>query len=99
MRGIPDEVLDGFAFPWPLCFPITRVEDINAHNVEAFVMHPHRPGMEGKTRKLRLRAELLRWHPDKFQAVVLGKVVPTERENIKELAVTVAQILTQLMAR
>ena len=37
---------------------------------------------------------MLRWHPDKFEGKVLGKVVEGDREAVREAAGRVARILT-----
>jgi hypothetical protein len=41
---------------------------------------------------------MLRWHPDKFEGTVLGKVTEGEREAVREAAGRIARILTELNA-
>ncbi|KAI0321426.1 hypothetical protein OF83DRAFT_1099751 [Amylostereum chailletii] len=97
IKSLDNDSLDGHSVPWPLRFRFSCMEDINAANVEAFVMYPHRASMEGKNRRQRLRAELLHWHPDKFQSLVLPKILPYQREKVTEVASAVVQVLTELM--
>ncbi|KIM76241.1 hypothetical protein PILCRDRAFT_824475 [Piloderma croceum F 1598] len=98
------ELKDGRQLP-PLCFNIlpwpilgciaTQPSDITRQRVEEFVYHPLRSGMESKSRRDRVRMEMLKWHPDKFDAKVLGKVI--DADQVAEGAGFVARYLTQLM--
>jgi len=51
--------------------------------------------MELKNRRERVRMEILKWHPDKFNAKVLGKVI--DAAQVAEGAGLVARFLTQIM--
>ena len=86
--------------PWPSFENVGGVQDITEERVLAFVCHPlheHIQGPGGGQAKS-LRSEMLRWHPDKFEGKVLGKVVEGDREVVKEAAGRVARILTNVLA-
>ena len=90
---LPFEIL-----PWPvLGLPAYGPSDITLPRVEEFVFHPLRSGWEMKSRRDRVRAEILRWHPDKFNAKVLGKVISPD--SVSEGAGAVARFLTKIMER
>lgn len=83
--------------PWPLLFPIASPAQITYEGVQEFVFHPLRKGLDGKTRRERVKAEVLRFHPDKFTTIVLGKVRDWERDLAAEASGVVARILTRMM--
>ena len=56
-------------------------------------LHEHIQGPGGAQAKS-IRSEMLRWHPDKFNGKVLGKVIEGHREAVKEGAGRVARILS-----
>lgn len=88
----------GFAnLPWPVFGPVERPSDITYARLREFVSHPRRKGMDGKSWKDRVRMDVLKWHPDKFDAKVLGRVVEWEREAVAETAGVVARLLMQMM--
>jgi NF-kappa-B inhibitor-like protein 1 len=47
--------------------------------------------------KKRLKLELMRWHPDKFTAKYLGRVVEKDRGQVVAGVQAVAQCLTALL--
>jgi hypothetical protein len=75
----------------------TSTSDITRQRVQAFVFHPLRADADIKSRRDRVRAEILKWHPDKFDAKVVGAVIDTEKDQVKEGAGVVARILTQIL--
>ena len=82
--------------PWPVLGPAaTQPSDITLERIEEFVYHPLRSGLESKSGRDRVRMEILKWHPDKFNAKVLGKVV--DPAQVAEGAGLVARFLTQIM--
>jgi hypothetical protein len=99
-NAIGVEHLSFYDIPWP-SFENTRGSvDIIEERVLAFVCHPlheHIQGGGGQAKSLRL--EMLRWHPDKFEGKVLGKVVEGDREAVREAAGRVARILTTFSAK
>jgi hypothetical protein len=82
--------------PWPvLGSAVTGPSDITLQRIQEFVYHPLRRGMESKSRRDRVRMEILKWHPDKFNAKILGKVI--DPDQVAEGAGLVARFLTQIM--
>jgi hypothetical protein len=84
--------------PWPLFGVPASAEDITLVRVQEFLCHPQRESVQGAGLIKSLRSEMLRWHPDKFNAKMLNKVVEGEREAVMEAAGKVARFLTQLSA-
>ncbi|KAG2339670.1 hypothetical protein BDR05DRAFT_891357 [Suillus weaverae] len=85
--------------PWPLFQPgCTSPDDISRRSMEQFIFHPLRPGMEIKSRKDRLKAEILRFHPDKFNSHIVRKLRECDREKAIEIAGVLARMLTDMMA-
>jgi hypothetical protein len=99
-NAVKAESVSGFFVPWPSFEDIRCVEDITKERVVAFVCHPLRGQVQcaGGGQARSLRSEMLRWHPDKFEGTVLGKVADDERDAVKEAAGRVARILTELNA-
>jgi hypothetical protein len=90
------EYIGFYDIPWPSFENVWGVGDITEERVLAFVCHPlheHIQGHGGGQAKS-VRSEILRWHPDKFDGKVLGKVVEGDREAVREGAGRVARILT-----
>ncbi|GAW08142.1 hypothetical protein LENED_010188 [Lentinula edodes] len=89
--------------PWPVFHfkptSVITIDDLSEDDIRFFVLNTKRPGYEGKEAKERLRAELLRYHPDKFGARVLPYVleVNEEREKVMEGAKRVTEVLYQLL--
>jgi hypothetical protein len=91
------ENISFYDVPWPSFEDVHGVGDITEERVLTFLRHPlqeHIQGPGGGQAKS-LRSEMLRWHPDKFNGKVLGKVVEGDREAVKEAAGRVARILSE----
>jgi len=82
--------------PWPILAGITCPDQIIYSAVEEFLFHPLRVA---KSPKDRLKAEMLRWHPDKFDARVLGKIMVDQVDAVKDASGRVVRILTQMMMK
>ncbi|KAG5642605.1 hypothetical protein DXG03_002503 [Asterophora parasitica] len=82
-------------FPWPLLHAITEPNQITPEAVELFLA---RRGHHSKTPRENLKAEILKWHPDKF-AGQLTKVLPEHREAVREGGEIVARCLNILKER
>ena len=89
-----------FLIPWPSFEDVCCVGDITKERVIAFVRHPLREDIQcaGGGQDRSLHSEMLRWHPDRFEGTVLGKVAEGDREAAKEAAGEIARILTRLNA-
>ncbi|KAG0697083.1 hypothetical protein DFH29DRAFT_812212 [Suillus ampliporus] len=84
--------------PWPIFQQgCTSPDDITRRSMEEFIFHPLRPGSNIKSRKDRLKAEVLRFHPDKFNSHIVRKLRECDREKAIEIAGEVARILTNMM--
>ncbi|KAG1803462.1 uncharacterized protein BJ212DRAFT_1449879 [Suillus subaureus] len=85
--------------PWPTFQQgCASPDDISRRSMEEFIFHPLRPGMETKSRKDRLKVEILRFHPDKFNSNIVRKLRECDRERASEIAGALARILTNMMA-
>jgi len=85
--------------PWPVFAQgCTSPDHISQRSMEEFIFHPHRVGMENKSRKDRLKTEMLRFHPDKFNSHIVSKLRECDRDKAVEIAGAVARILTRMMA-
>lgn len=85
-------------FPWPSLEPIRHREDITFERVKEFVLYGSK--VQGKTAKEVAKAELVKWHPDKFEAspAVLSIQDRMERKRIIKGAGLVARWLNAVKA-
>ncbi|KAG2108700.1 uncharacterized protein F5147DRAFT_576542 [Suillus discolor] len=85
--------------PWPTFQQgCTSPDDISRRSMEEFIFHPLRPGIETKSHKDRLKAEILRFHPDKFNSHTVHKLQECDRGRAIEIAGALARMLTNMMA-
>ncbi|KAG8797406.1 hypothetical protein FS842_008524 [Serendipita sp. 407] len=99
--------------PWPILHQPTRASDLGSQlteaNVSSFILSPFHststtpasstsPNNESRSRKLKIREALLRWHPDKV-ARILNMVCEDDRAAVKEGAEAVARHLNALLSR
>jgi hypothetical protein len=80
--GIP--AFESKRMPWPVLGGVDGLKSdahFTADTIEAFIPHPGRPGCERKTARSRIRAEMLRWHPDEFKNGALKFVLKAERKQ------------------
>ncbi|KAG1801095.1 uncharacterized protein BJ212DRAFT_1399924 [Suillus subaureus] len=85
--------------PWPTFQQgCASPDDISRRSMEEFIFHPLRPGMETKSRKDRLKVEILRFHPNKFNSNIVRKLRECDRERASKIAGALARILTNMMA-
>ncbi|KAI0370747.1 hypothetical protein BV20DRAFT_921180, partial [Pilatotrama ljubarskyi] len=70
---------------------------ITYERVREFLFHRFRRGIEGKTPKEVLKVEVMRWHPDKFDAQICPKIREEDWEKTREAAGLVARWVTRLM--
>lgn len=81
--------------PWPLLYDITHPDQVNSEAIQDFIFHPDRfPGLSPRKR---LTMEILRWHPDKFNAMVKDRLEPDHISSIFCAAGMVARVLTELL--
>jgi len=89
--------------PWPVVnmTPADPSQILPGH-IQEFLMHPLRekPDASGKIRNRRLKArdELMKWHSDKFDQVVLSKVREEDKQAASEVAGMISRVLTDMMS-
>jgi len=84
-------------FPWPMFSMPCNPEAINGGAIFAYLGAECYPD---KTRlyKDRIRDQMKKWHPDRFETKLLPKVVEGEREMVRLGAGEVVRYLNDLMA-
>ena len=83
--------------PWPSFEDVRSASEITEERVLAFMHHLHEHTIRhGGGLAKALRLEKLRWHPDKFEAMILSMVTGCDREAVREAAGHVARILNIL---
>ncbi|EDR06753.1 uncharacterized protein LACBIDRAFT_294592 [Laccaria bicolor S238N-H82] len=80
--------------PWPVLHDVYTIHDLTPERFSEFLFNPQRPGYEPKTKKERVKNELLRFHPDKYDGKILGKVHVEEHALVKEAVGRVTRFLT-----
>lgn len=85
-------------FPFPVFGVPMEPSAITYERVREFVFHTSRSGNTGKTHRAILKTEVLRWHPDRFNALVRPKVREADWPLVEEAAGLVARCVTQLLA-
>ncbi|KAG6914719.1 hypothetical protein DXG01_015749 [Tephrocybe rancida] len=80
-------------FPWPILGMITDIHAITLQSITEFFTL--RSNIEGKV--LSLKAEILKWHPDKLNNQ-LHQVHPEHREQVKKAGELVAKFLNDIKA-
>jgi len=64
--------------------------------ISAYVMSNYAPDAN-KSPKDRIKDQLKRWHPDKFETRILHRVVEEEREKVKTGAGVVVRGLNEML--
>ena len=91
--------------PWPVVnITLTDPSQIQAEHIQEFLMHPLRekPDARGKARNRwtkvkKVKDELLRWHSDRFDQVVLSKVREEDKAAAFEAGGLVNRVLTEML--
>ena len=76
---------------------VSSADQITYRDVRAFLSHPLRSGIEGKPARDKVKSEVLRFHPDKFNARIIPEIKPAQQVVAQEIAGAVARILTTIM--
>lgn len=88
--------IDLFPFPWfrtaPGSVPTDRIDD---EKIGMFLLHHLRRATAGKSARNILRAELLRWHPDKI-ARIISRVPEEFREYVNTIACKITPAIVRL---
>jgi len=82
--------------PWPVLAEPARAAEVTPDHVAEFLMHPAHS--LNHSRRDRIRAALLRWHPDRFRRI-LNRVVESERSEVDECVGLIARCLNGLLAK
>jgi hypothetical protein len=85
-----------YDIPWPVLGTASSFHDLTTQNIAAFLLSPHHSN--GKSRRARLRAAILIWHPDKFAQKVLPRVAESHRPAVVAAVNVVARIVTELIS-
>lgn len=92
--------IDFRELPWPIlelrCF---TPEEITQEGIRTFLFHALRPFAPEKSAKDRVKLEVSRFHPDKFNNYVLPKVREDQRDLAEALAGAIVRVLTTLLAK
>ena len=89
--------------PWPVVnVTPTDPSQIRPEHIQEFFVHPLRekPDASGNRRNKRLiaRDELMKWHSDRFDQVVLSKVQEEDKQAASEAAGMIARVLTDMLS-
>jgi hypothetical protein len=87
------EELEFKGIPWPVIVPPRNTADITRDAVVAFLFSSFHS--QTQTRKERIRAAQLRWHPDRFRRF-LGRVPESDKAAVEEGVGIVARCLNEL---
>ncbi|QRW23332.1 hypothetical protein RhiXN_08368 [Rhizoctonia solani] len=85
-----------YDIPWPVLGQANSFHDLTNANIAAFLLSPHHS--RDKSPKVRLRAAILIWHPDKFAQKVLPHVAESHRPAVLAAVNVVARIVTELIS-
>ncbi|KAG9119269.1 hypothetical protein FRC07_005773 [Ceratobasidium sp. 392] len=84
-----------YDIPWPVAMPARSFDELQASAIERFLLSPYHS--TSKTRKMRLRAALMQWHPDKFAQRFVDRIEESHRNAILAAVNSVARTITELM--
>ncbi|KAG8711490.1 hypothetical protein FRC11_002670 [Ceratobasidium sp. 423] len=84
-----------YDIPWPVSMPARSFEELQSAAIEKFLLSPCHSTT--KTRKMRLRAALMQWHPDKFAQRFVDRIEESHRTAILTAVNSVARTITELM--
>ncbi|KAG6831317.1 hypothetical protein H0H87_005676 [Tephrocybe sp. NHM501043] len=88
------------SIPWPMFNSPKYPDDITIAAVAAYMESPLLPEKEkAKLPKDRIKEQIRKWHPDRFETKCLPRVVEEEREKVKEGTGTVIRSLNELLMR
>lgn len=83
--------------PWPVLAKIRSPDEITQIAVTQFILNPRRNGLAGKTPRDVIKAEMLKWHPDKFNSKVMPRILSTDVVVTQQAADKVVRILTAIL--
>jgi len=84
------------SIPWPLLPVPDSPDSMESADIASFLLSPSHS--TSQSRKERIRAAQLRWHPDRFRRF-MGRVAEEDKAAVEEGVGVVARCLNDLMAR
>jgi hypothetical protein len=86
------------SFAWPVFKRPSEPDDMTTVAISAYVLSNYAPDANtAKSAKDRIKDQLKRWHPDKFETRILHRVVEEEREKVKTGAGVVVRGLNEML--
>ena len=82
-------------FPWPMFKRPKSPDDLTSPAITAYMLSPVHP--QDRATKERIKDNIRKWHPDRFNSQYLPKVKESERERVSEGAGSVARILNDVL--
>jgi len=82
-------------FPWPVFKQPSSSDDVTTPGVTAYILSSLHP--VDKSPKERIKENIRRWHPDRFETQLLSKVKESDRDSVREAAGTVVRTLNDLL--
>jgi hypothetical protein len=82
-------------FPWPVFKHPSGPDDVTTPGITAYMLSPLHPA--DKSPKDRIKENIRRWHPDRFETQLLTKVKESDRDSVREAAGTVVRTLNDLL--
>lgn len=82
-------------FPWPVFRRPSGPDDVTAPFITAYMLSPLHPAE--KSAKDRIKENIRRWHPDRFETQLLPKVKESDRDIVRDAAGTVVRVLNDLL--
>lgn len=82
-------------FPWPVFKQPGGPDDVTTSCITAYMLSPLHP--VDKSSKDRIKENIRRWHPDRFETQLLSKVKENDRDIVREAAGTVVRTLNDLL--
>ncbi|KAK2463215.1 hypothetical protein APHAL10511_004870 [Amanita phalloides] len=93
MQGSRDP-LTFLSIPWPVLSAPDQPESMELADIASFLLSPAHS--QAQTRRERIRAAQLRWHPDRFRRY-MGRVAETDKAAVEEGVGIVARCLNDLV--
>lgn len=95
-KQLPQAGIIGWgSIPWPSLKQVRGVDDLTPTTINAYIRNDNWPS--DKTLKERVREQIRRWHPDRFDTGVLSKVREVDKERVKIGAGIVARTLNDIL--
>ncbi|KAG1735597.1 uncharacterized protein EDB91DRAFT_555570 [Suillus paluster] len=82
-------------FPWPVFKRPSGPDDVTTPGVTAYMLSSLHP--VDRSMKDRIKENIRRWHPDRFETQLLPKVKESDRDIVREAAGTVVRTLNDLL--